>query len=111
MPPNEVNANNEGLVRARLYPSKPSIKKLRWRYKVGDSVRIASARHTPFAKGYTAKWTRELFKIDARVPTVPVTYTLRDLMNEPIKGKFYEPGPKFTEIVLRFILRHVVRSS
>ena len=91
MAPNEVDASNEGLVRARLYPPKSS-KKLRWRYDVGDTVRIATTRHMPFAKGYaTGNWTRELFVIATRQPTVPVTYTLRDLMDEPIKGKFYEP--------------------
>jgi len=91
MAPNEVDASNEGLVRARLYPPK-SLKKLRWRYDVSDTVRIATTRHMPFAKGYaTGNWTRELFVIATRQPTVPVTYTLRDLMDEPIKGKFYEP--------------------
>jgi len=90
MSPNEVNADNEELVRSRLYPSKSS-KKLRWRYNVGDTVRIATTRHSPFEKGYTAKWTRELFKVASRQPTVPVTYTLSDLLEEPIKGKFYEP--------------------
>ena len=28
--------------------------------------------------------------IDARLPTVPVTYRLKDLADEAIKGKFYE---------------------
>ena len=90
MSPNEVNANSEELVRSRLYPAK-SARKLRWRYNVGDTVRIVATRHSPFAKGYTAKWTRELFKITSQQPTVPVTYTVSDLMDEPIKGKFYEP--------------------
>jgi len=42
MPPNEVNTNNEGLVRSRLYP--PS-KKLCWCYGIGDRVRIVTMRH------------------------------------------------------------------
>ena len=90
MAPNEANASNESLIRSRLYPPK-STKKLRFRYDVGDTVRIATTRHSPFAKGYTGKWSRELFKIASRQPTVPVTYTLRDLLDEDIKGKFYEP--------------------
>ena len=90
MSPNCVNAHNEELVRSRLYQPKSS-KKPHWRYAVGDTVRIVATRHSPFAKGYTAKWTRELFKIVSRVPTTPATYTLSDLMDEPIKGKFYEP--------------------
>ena len=89
MAPNEVSAINEPLVRSRLYPLKPDVDKQRWRYRIGDTVRI-SRRKLPFAKGYTDNWTRELFKIVSRLPTVPPTYTLEDLSGEPIKGKFYE---------------------
>lgn len=91
MSPNEANANNKRLIRSRLYsPTPKSTKKLRWRYDVGDTVRIAASRRSPFSKGYTEKWTREIFKIASRQPTVPVTYTLNDLLDEPIKVKFYE---------------------
>jgi len=55
----------------------------------GDTVRIAIGRRS-FVKGYTAELSRELFKISARLPTVPVTYALNDSLGEPIKGKFYE---------------------
>ena len=34
MTPSEVNADNEDIVRARLYPLKP--KTYRWKYAVGD---------------------------------------------------------------------------
>ena len=88
MTPTEVDAGNENLVRARLYPVKP--KSHRWKYRVGDRVRITTRRR-PFAKGYRGRWSREIFEIDSRLPTVPVTYTLRDLADEAIKGKFYEP--------------------
>ena len=109
MPPNEVNANNEGLVRARLYPPK-STKKPRWRYNVDDTVRIVATRHSPFAKGYTAKWTREHFKIVSRLPTVPVTYTLSDLMDEPIKGKFYEPELQKVTPRERFAIDRILKT-
>ena len=32
-----------------------------------------------------------MFEIASRLPTVPVTYELRDLLGENIKGHFYEP--------------------
>ena len=35
-------------------------------------------------------WSEEIFEINTRLPTVPVTYGLKDLADEPIKGKFYE---------------------
>ena len=47
-----------------------------------------SKRH--FEKGYTPNWTEEVFLIDRVLPTQPVTYGIRDLMNEPILGSFYE---------------------
>ena len=51
-------------------------------------VRITMQR-LPFKKRYAGNWSEELFVIEARYPTRPVTYGIRDLMGEPIKGKFY----------------------
>ena len=90
MPPNEVSADSESLVRSRLYPPKSDIGKRRWRYEVGDTVRITRYK-SPFAKGYTDNWARELYKVTSRLPTVPPTYALEDMSGESIKGKFYEP--------------------
>ena len=44
----------------------------------------------PFRKDYLGDWSPEIFVIKSRLPTVPVTYQLVDLVGEPIKGKFYE---------------------
>ena len=88
MSPAEVNRGNEELVRARLYPPKP--KSHKWKYDVGDKVRITTRRQT-FAKGYLGRWSRKIFEIVARLRTVPVTYRLKDLAGDIIKGKFYEP--------------------
>lgn len=88
MAPVEVNADNEDVVRARLYPMKP--KSYKWKYAVGDRVRVTMQRQA-FRKGYLGHWTEEIFEIAARLPTVPVTYELRDLGGEAIKGRFYEP--------------------
>jgi len=90
MSPNEVSVDNEMLVRSRLYPLKSTVENPRWRYRIGDTVRI-SRRKLLFAKGYTDNSTRELFKITSRLPTVLPTYVLEDLSGESIKGKFYEP--------------------
>jgi len=45
----------------------------------------------PFRKGYLGQWSEEIFEIATRVATTPVTYELRDLAGEAIKGRFYEP--------------------
>jgi len=58
MSPDEVTVANEAMVRSRLYPIKSVAKKPR--YATGDTVCIAVGRR-PFAKGYTAKWSRDLF--------------------------------------------------
>ena len=90
MAPNDVNETTEELVRSRLYPIKNRKTSTRWRYNVGDAVRISRRKGT-FDKSYEGNWSREIFKIDSRLPTVPVTYTLTDLMGESIKGRFYQP--------------------
>ena len=47
MAPNEVTLKNEGLVRSRLYPDKTQVaKRTKWRFKVGDTVRIFTVRRT-----------------------------------------------------------------
>ena len=58
------------------------------RFRIGDEVRIAiSKRH--FEKGYTPNWTEEVFTVHEILPTAPITYRIRDLMNEHIQGSFY----------------------
>ena len=57
--------------------------------KVGNNVRI-SKKKAMFEKGYTPRWTEEIFKINALQMTRPVTYKLEDLNKERIDGSFYE---------------------
>ena len=85
MAPLEVNKDNESIVRARLYP--PKAKSFKWKYDVGDRVRIVMQRQ-PFRKGYLGQWSEEIFEIAVRLPTSPVTYELRDFAGETIKGRF-----------------------
>jgi hypothetical protein len=84
--PNDVTLGNVEEIARRLYPPKPP---LRYKYDVGDRVRITKYKHV-FQKGYLPNWTHEVFEICERYPTYPVTYGLRDLTGESIKGKFYE---------------------
>jgi hypothetical protein len=62
----------------------------------------------------TGKWTRELFKVSKVNDTVPVTYNLIDLNNEPIEGTFYaEELQKIDKSVLDepFKIEKVIRKS
>jgi hypothetical protein len=86
MAPVEVNLSSESKIRERLYPPKPSPV---WKYRVGDTVRVSRSKNV-FEKGYLANWTEEIFVVSERYPTHPVTYGLKDIIGEPIKGKFYE---------------------
>jgi len=52
-------------------------------------VRIAMQRQ-PFRKGYLGDWSEEIFQIASQLPTTPVTYEVKDLDGELIKGRFYK---------------------
>jgi hypothetical protein len=61
------------------------------KYKIGDFVRISRVKKT-FEKGYTARWSKEIFEIVGIDKTSsPIMYKLNDLDGEDITGKFYEP--------------------
>ena len=86
---------NELTVYENLYPDEENkIKKPK--FKVGDRVRISKKKST-FEKGYTTRWTREIFVIEQVLNTNPVTYKINDLKGEEIKGGFYEQELQITE--------------
>jgi len=88
MAPNDVNNESESEVFRNIYRDSKSLN-YKYKFKKGDNVRITSIR-TPFAKGYEQKWSREIFVVKNRYPSNPLTYSLKDLRDENIKGKFYE---------------------
>ena len=80
---------NVGTVYFNLYGKmKPSLDKPK--FNVGDKVRISKYKRNIFDKGYTPNWTEELFIIDKIQYTNPITYKIKDLNNEKIKGSFYK---------------------
>ena len=82
--------NNEGLVYFNLYGDMETLKQ-KPKFKKGDKVRISKYKRNVFDKGYTLNWSEELFTIDKIQSTIPITYKIKDLNNEEIKGSFYEP--------------------
>ena len=72
--------------RSKALPESP---RASLKYKIGDKVRISKLKRH-FEKGYTPNWTEEIFVIDEILNTNPVTYRLKDLNQEEIKGTFYE---------------------
>lgn len=86
-PADAIKPENHELLLQNFY-SKQSTKKMP-KFKVGDYVRIVKWKST-FAKELVGNWTIEIFKIRQVNKTQPVTYLLKDLMDEDIQGGFYE---------------------
>jgi Integrase core domain/Chromo (CHRromatin Organisation MOdifier) domain len=108
MAPSEVNIQNEGDLRQRLYSAKKP--PLKWKYAEGDTVRIKQSKRT-FKKGYLPSWTEEIFFIDSRFPSDPPTYKLKDYADEKIEGKFYaEELQKISKTDDTFKVERVLKS-
>ena len=58
-------------------------------FSIGDNVRITNKKKT-FDKGYTQRWTEEVFKISKIQLTIAVTYKITNYNGEEIQGSFYE---------------------
>ena len=59
------------------------------KFSVGDKVRITKKK-TVFEKGYTPRWTEEVFTVSQVQYTDPPTYKISDYHGEEIQGTFYE---------------------
>ena len=59
------------------------------KFSVGDKVRITKKK-TVFEKGYTPRWTEEVFTVSQVQYTDPPTYKISDHHGEEIQGTFYE---------------------
>ena len=95
-PINASKKKNELTVWRNLYPNMLKINDITPKFSVGDEVRIIKKKKV-FEKGYTTRWTEEIFTITKIQNTNPVTYKLADLQGEEIKGTFYEPELQKTE--------------
>ena len=87
---------NKLTVWRNLYPDRYKKYNITPKFSVGDEVRI-SKKKAVFEKGYTTRWTEEIFTITEIQNTNPVTYKLADLQGKEIKGTFYEPELQKTE--------------
>ena len=91
MAPTKANKKeNELRVWRNLYPDYPAIKDIKPKFSVGDRLRTSKKKKT-FEKGYTTRWTEEIFTIAKVKRTSLVTYRIADLNGEEITDTFYEP--------------------
>ena len=92
MAPNEVDRTNEKLVRERLFKlwdlAATQKRTTKRELNVGDQVRISIAR-LPFRKGYLPQWTEEIFTVEEKLKTRPITYKVKDYDGELLVGSFY----------------------
>ena len=56
---------------------------------IGDNVRITKNKKS-FDKGYTQRWTEEIFTISKFQLTILVSYKITEYNVEDIQGSFYE---------------------
>ena len=89
MKPIQVNKNNEKYIKENIYTYNKSIKNPK--FKINDLVRISLKRRDLFDKpSGNIKWSEELFKIHSINKSNVITYKIKDLNDEIIKGIFYE---------------------
>ena len=79
---------NEGRVFLNLLGIKQHVN-LVPKFSIGEKVRITKKKST-FEKGYTPRWTEEIFIISKVQYTDPITYKITDTNGEEIQGTFYE---------------------
>ena len=89
MKPIDVNKSNEKHIKNTVYNYNITNKKAK--YKINDLVRISLKRRELFDKPPgNIKWSEELFKIYKINKSNVITYQLKDMNDEIIKGIFYE---------------------
>ena len=89
MKPAQVTADNEKQVWHTLYDNRDTSKPRRYKFKIGDQVRISKINRT-FEKGYLPNFSKEIFTISKQIPRNPVVYKLKDYDGEELKGTFHE---------------------
>ena len=91
-----------------LYPEHLEIHDIKRKFSVGDKVRISKKKD--FEKGYTTRWTEEIFTIVEVKRTSPVTYKIADLNGEEITGTSYESELQKTSQEL-FRIEQVIKTG
>ena len=75
-------------MRRKLYGKSWTKPGRKFKFKLGDQVRIGKSRRT-FKKGYLPSWTQEIFTVTKIIPRVLPVYQLRDYADDDVEGVFY----------------------
>ena len=75
-------------------------------------VRISRISASPFNKNFDQNWSDEAFEIiKVDVSDSPVMYVIKDIDNEEILGKFYEPELQVFDKPSVFRIQDILRTK
>jgi len=89
--PSEVTEKNSMELYEKVYIpilNKRAKTRPKWSFRIGQLVRLSLFKDK-FKKGYAQKYSEEVFKVSARIPSHPPRYRIEDLKNEKVSGSFY----------------------
>ena len=111
MKPMEVNKSNEKYIKENIYTYNKTSKNPK--FKINDLVRISLKRRNLFDKpSSNIKWSEELFIIHSINKSNVITYKIKDLNNEIIKGIFYEKELQKTKNISQvYIIEKIIRKN
>ena len=110
MKPIDVNKKNEKCIKNNVYNYDITNKKPK--YKINELVRIYLKRRALFDKPTTnIKWSEELFKIYKINKSNVITYQLKDMDGEIIKGIFYERELSKTKNTIEYIIEKILKTK
>lgn len=112
-PADVIKKNEEALWEDQYGKLKKDRKKkvtAKFKYAVGDLVRISYLRHT-FMREYEQKWTEELFRVRKRYMRDNLhVYNLNEYDNQPIDGTFYEQELQLVKEPQVFRIENVIKA-
>ena len=111
MKPFQVNKNNEKYIKENIYTYNKTSKNPK--FKVNDLVRISLKRRNLFDKpSGNIRWSEELFKIHSIDRSNVITYKIKDLNDEIIKGIFYERELQKTKNTSEvYVIEKIIRKN
>ena len=111
MKPIDVNKNNEKYIKENIYTYNKTNKNPK--FKIEDLVRTSLKRRDIFDKpSGNVKWTEELFKIHSINKSNVITYKIKDLNDEIIKGIFYERELQKTKNTSEvYVIEKIIRKN
>ena len=111
MKPIQVNKSNEKYIKEKIYTYNRTSKNPKFR--INSLVRISLKTRKIFDKpSGNIKWSEELFKIHSINKSNVITYKIKDLNNNIIKGIFYEKELQKTKNTSEvYIIEKIIRKN